>query len=50
MYLYGGAEHSFTGPPSSKLGMKGIAYNEKADKRPWEAMKSFFEEIFKEKR
>ena len=49
MNIYGGAEHSFTNPESSKLGMKGIAYNEKADKRSWEAMKSFFREIFKEK-
>ena len=25
---------------------KGNAYNEKADKRSWEGMKSFFKEIF----
>jgi hypothetical protein len=29
--------------------MKGVAYNEKADKRSWEVLKSFFREIFKEK-
>jgi dienelactone hydrolase len=26
---------------------KGAAYNEKADKRSWEATKQFFAEIFK---
>jgi dienelactone hydrolase len=25
----------------------GAAYNEKADKRSWQAMKDFFDEIFK---
>lgn len=49
MNIYGGAEHSFTNPEADKLGIKGVAYNEKADKRSWEAMKIFFREIFKEK-
>jgi dienelactone hydrolase len=46
--IYGNAEHSFTNPESDSLGIKGVAYNEKADKRSWEAMKTFFKEIFKE--
>ena len=44
---YSGAVHSFTNPGSGNDNSKGAAYNEKADKRSWLAMKSFFEEIFK---
>lgn len=43
---YGGAVHSFTNPGAGNDNSKGAAYNEKADKRSWEAMKSFFNEIF----
>jgi dienelactone hydrolase len=38
---YGGAVHSFT---DWNANMEGAAYNEKADKRSWEAMKEFFGE------
>ena len=44
---YGGAVHSFTDSNSGNDNSKGAAYNEKADKRSWEAMKNFFAEIFK---
>jgi dienelactone hydrolase len=44
---YGGAVHAFTNPNAGKYKIPGIAYNEKADKRSWEAMKSFFDEVFK---
>ena len=44
---YGNAVHSFTNPEAGNDPKKGAAYNEKADKRSWEAMKSFFVEIFK---
>lgn len=44
---YGGAVHSFTNPEAGNDNSKGAAYNEKADKRSWEAMKAFFAEIFK---
>lgn len=47
MIIYGGAVHSFTVPEAGNDPSKGMAYNEKADKRSWEAMKSFFSEIFK---
>ncbi|MGE5456750.1 MAG: dienelactone hydrolase family protein [Methanococcaceae archaeon] len=47
MNIYSGAVHSFTNPKSGNDPSKGIAYNEKADKRSWEAMKSFFNEVFK---
>jgi dienelactone hydrolase len=43
---YGGAVHSFTNPESGNDPSKGAAYNGKADKRSWEAMKLFFAEIF----
>jgi dienelactone hydrolase len=44
---YGGAVHSFTQPSAGNDNSKGAAYNEKADKRSWEAMTQFFAEIFK---
>lgn len=42
--VYGGAVHSFTNPDASGRGMEGVAYDEKADRRSWEAMKDFFNE------
>lgn len=47
VYIYGGAVHSFTNPDSGNDKSKGLAYDEKADRRSWEAMKMFFAEIFK---
>lgn len=47
MVYYSGAVHSFTRPDSGNDNSKGAAYNEKADKRSWEAMREFFAEIFK---
>jgi len=44
--FYGGAVHSFTQPMAGNDNSKGAAYNEKADKRSWQAMKDFFAEIF----
>jgi dienelactone hydrolase len=44
---YGGAVHSFTQPNAGHDNSKGAAYNERADKRSWEAMTQFFAEIFK---
>lgn len=44
---YGGAVHAFTQPTAGNDNSKGVAYNERADKRSWEDMKSFFSEIFK---
>jgi len=45
---YGDAVHSFTQKKAGTDKSKGNAYNEKADKRSWEHMKSFFREIFGE--
>lgn len=47
LVAYGGAVHSFTDWNAGNDTSKGAAYNEKADKRSWEAMKIFFAEIFK---
>jgi dienelactone hydrolase len=43
--FYGGAVHAFTQPDPGFVNT-GAKYNEKADKRSWEAMKTFFAEIF----
>ena len=47
MVFYGGAVHGFTMPETGTDHSKPVAYNEKADKRSWEAMKTFFREVFK---
>ncbi len=46
LVAYGGAVHAFTVPAAGNDPKKGAAYNEKADKRSWVAMKDFFSEIF----
>ena len=44
---YGGAVHSYTERDAGDDPTRGAAYNEKADRRSWEAMKEFFVELFK---
>jgi len=44
---YGGAVHSFTNPEAGSDNSKGAAYNERADRRSWQAMKDFFAESLK---
>lgn len=46
LVYYGGAVHSFTVPGIDKVGVKGLAYNEEADRRSWQAMRSLFGEVF----
>ncbi len=46
MVFYGHAVHSFTQPMAGNDPSKGAAYDEKADKRSWVAMKDFFDELF----
>lgn len=46
---YSGAVHAFTNPAAGNDPGKGTAYNEKADKRSWEAMKTFFREVLTDK-
>jgi dienelactone hydrolase len=47
LVAYGNSVHSFTDWGAGDDNSKGAAYNEKADKRSWEAMKTFFAEIFR---
>jgi dienelactone hydrolase len=46
MNSYGGAVHSFTNPDAGNDPSKGAAYDEQADRRSWEALKSFLQRIF----
>lgn len=46
MIEYSGAVHSFTQPMAGNDNSRGAAYNEKADKRSWAAMRTFFDEVF----
>ena len=48
LIAYGGAVHAFTNPDADRHGIKGVTYNEKADRRSWEAMKQFLAEVFVE--
>jgi dienelactone hydrolase len=43
---FAGAVHAFTNPGADKSNLPGVAYNEKADKRSWSAMKDLFNEVF----
>jgi dienelactone hydrolase len=49
LVAYGGAVHTFTNPKAGSDSSTGSAYNEKADRRSWQAMQDFFKEIFAEK-
>ena len=46
MLIFSGAVHSFTQPMAGNDNARGAAYNEKADRRSWTAMRSFFDEVF----
>jgi dienelactone hydrolase len=46
LVMYGHAVHSFTNPGAGDDPSRGSAYNEKADRRSWEAMQTFFIELF----
>lgn len=46
MMYYGGAVHSFTNPGADKVGIPGVKYDERTDKRSRAAMQQFFREIF----
>lgn len=42
---YSGAKHAFSNPDADSYGMPPVAYDEKADKRSWEHMKAFLDEV-----
>jgi dienelactone hydrolase len=46
MIAYGGTRHSFTNPDADKRGMEALAYNPSADRRSWQHMTFFFNELF----
>ncbi|ESU27019.1 putative dienelactone hydrolase [Flavobacterium limnosediminis JC2902] len=46
MVYYADAVHAFTHKDAGSDKSKGVAYNEKADKRSWRAMLDFFDELF----
>ncbi|ESU22865.1 putative dienelactone hydrolase [Flavobacterium enshiense DK69] len=46
MVYYADAVHAFTQKDAGNDKSKGVAYNEKADKRSWKAMLDFFGELF----
>jgi len=45
LIVYGGTRHSFTNPDADKRGMDALAYNPSADKRSWQHMTYFFNEV-----
>jgi dienelactone hydrolase len=46
LHVYGGAVHSYTNPRATGLDMPGIAYDERTDRRSWQAMLDLFREVF----
>ena len=46
MITYGNVLHSFTNPKSDTRGMNALKYDKNADQQSWNAMLSFFNEIF----
>lgn len=46
MDVYGGAKHGFTNAGAGDYGLDALAYNEAADKRSWQKMRFFFDELF----
>jgi dienelactone hydrolase len=43
---YGHVGHAFTNPNADKIGFEGVAYNQKAARRSWEALNDFLGELF----
>ncbi|MGP0028995.1 MAG: dienelactone hydrolase family protein [Acidimicrobiales bacterium] len=46
MELYGKTGHSFTNPAADRLGMPGIEYNARTERRSWDSMLALFREVF----
>jgi dienelactone hydrolase len=45
MVIFGGAQHGFSNPESSQLGMEGVAYDAKTAERAWQAMNDFLARV-----
>jgi dienelactone hydrolase len=46
LIVYGGTRHGFTNPGADTSGMAALAYNPVSDRRSWQHMTFFFNEIF----
>jgi dienelactone hydrolase len=46
MDVYGNAKHGFTNPYADGYGMKGLEFNEIAERRSWDRTLTFLEELF----
>ena len=46
LIAYGGTRHSFTNPDADKRGMAALAYHPSADRRSWQQMTFFLDELF----
>lgn len=46
MLLLTGVEHSFTNKDAASIGMAGLKYDARAERRSWAAMKDLFDEVF----
>lgn len=46
LIYYSRAKHSFTNPGADARGMEGLSYNADADRRSWQHMLQFFDEMF----
>ena len=49
LIVYGNTRHGFTNPDAAKFGMDALAYNPDSDRRSWQEMTFFFNEIFRDK-
>ncbi len=46
LVVHGGARHAFTNPGAGAFGIENLQYDEAADRRSWQHMQLFFDELF----
>lgn len=46
LIVFGNTRHSFTNPDAGTFGIDALAYNPSSDRRSWQYMKLFFQELF----
>lgn len=49
LIAFGNTRHAFTNPDAGRHGISALAYNPASDRRSWQYMKIFFDEIFAKK-
>src|SRR5690606_495563 len=47
---FSGAKHGFTVPDADEKGLEGLAYDARADRESWRAMRGLLQEVFGENR